>query len=403
VKKILVSILLILSLSPLWANNDTLSTDARISILTCAPGEELYSVFGHSAIRVTDSIANVDWVFNYGTFDFDTPNFYLKFANGNLDYLLSVSRYKSFLQAYIFEERSIVEQQLNLTQQEKQLLFDRLKNNAMPENRAYRYNFFFDNCATRIRDRIFDCFPRNSIVVDTLGAQLTFRQLYGSYLKHSPWVEFGIHLLLGKGADKVANGLDEMYVPDYLYSQFKTTEIKQVDGSSRNLVQSESTIISYPRPSGQKPFLLWPQNVFVILLILILALTVFEIKRKKRIRSIDSFLLVITSLAGFLFIFLWFFTKHGVTQDNYNILWSSPLNLLLLAILPLGQRFQKIKKAIVSLILVCNIVFFIAWITGIQAFPAGLAAFVAVLSVREIGIAYQLLGYNCKGVMRQSK
>ena len=130
------------------------SNQSEISILTCAPGEELYSIFGHTAIRVRDSISNTDYVFNYGTFDFNTSNFYLKFMKGELNYFLSVTTFERFIREYEFQKRSIAEQHLNLTSNEKGSIIGALVNNSLPENREYHYHFFYDNCATRIRDII---------------------------------------------------------------------------------------------------------------------------------------------------------------------------------------------------------------------------------------------------------
>ena len=132
----------------------TLSPQAEISILTCAPGTELYSLFGHTAIRVSDPYQKIDAVFNYGTFDFRTPHFYLKYAKGLLLYQLSVTSYENFISSYILDDRSVWSQTLQLDSLTKQQLFDNLLKNQLPENRTYLYNFLFDNCSTRVRDMI---------------------------------------------------------------------------------------------------------------------------------------------------------------------------------------------------------------------------------------------------------
>ena len=146
---ILPAFVLLNSITPSKAQ---LSPSAQVSIITCAPGDELYSIFGHSAIRVNDSINQIDLVFNYGTFDFDTPNFYLKFMRGKLNYMLSMAPYDRFLFEYVYYKRSVWEQVLDLSEVEKNNLFQALIINAEPEHRNYHYHFFFDNCATRIRD-----------------------------------------------------------------------------------------------------------------------------------------------------------------------------------------------------------------------------------------------------------
>lgn len=396
-KKVVILIFLLAWVSSIRSNAETLSENSTISILTCGPGEELYSVFGHSAVRVRDSIANLDIVFNYGTFDFNTPNFYLKFANGQLDYLLTVSRFQSFFQTYQWEERSITEQRLNLTQNEKQQLFDALVQNAQPQNRAYRYSFFFDNCATRIRDRVFDCFAPNSIAIDEHGAGLTFRQLYGTYLDYSPWIKFGIHLLLGKDADKQASGMQEMYVPDYLYKQFKNTSIVQLDGTHKPLVSLETELLSYPRPIAQKPWYFWPSTIFIAILALSVLLTLIDIRRKKLSVWFDSLLLIPVVLAGFLFVFLWFFTKHGVTESNFNLLWSHPIVMVFLVGLWSTRKYNSIFfKFLTGLLVLANIAWLIAFAAQIQEFPDGLWAFVLALTIRQLGMVAFFNGYMYK-------
>ena len=133
-----------------------LSDQAKVSIITCSPGNEMYSVYGHSAIRVNDPRLNYDVAFNYGIFDFSSPNFLYRFCAGQTDYLLGAYRFDTFLNEYQQDKRSVFEQELNLTAKEKQAVVDFLVWNAQPENRVYRYNFFFDNCATRVRDVIAD-------------------------------------------------------------------------------------------------------------------------------------------------------------------------------------------------------------------------------------------------------
>ncbi len=183
-----------------------LSDSSRISLLTCSSGNELYSIFGHSAIRVSDPIRSLDIVFNYGTFDFYDPNFYPNFVRGHLNYILSVSPYREFKQSYVEEGRWIWEQRLNINLNEKQHLFDSLLINYRPENRYYPYDFFGDNCATRIRD-IFVKRVSREITFDYSSFEKgkSFRQLLMPNLARSQWAKLGINLLLGLPADHHGN------------------------------------------------------------------------------------------------------------------------------------------------------------------------------------------------------
>jgi hypothetical protein len=363
----------------------TLSKNSQISLLTCAPGEELYSVFGHSAIRIVDNENQIDWVYNYGTFDFNTPNFYLKFANGNLNYMLTVSQFKYFLYTYVVEERSVVEQVLNLNQIEKQRIFDVLNQNALPENREYRYDFFFDNCATRLRDQVFNNISGSIRLQNEEGHQMSYRQLYGSYLEHSPWIEFGIHLLLGMKSDKIATAFSEMYLPDYLYAQFEKAKIQHPD-SSINLVISEIELLNYPRPTAEISKFYWPSSVFVILFFMVLIGSFINIRTKKGLNIFDAILFISVGSAGLLFGFLWFFTKHSVTGENLNLLWAFPTILLV----PISHLFRKklmwLYKSLVWISLIFNALFILLSPLNLQIFPDGLNYLVGIILIRSIVI-----------------
>ena len=175
-----------------------LSPEAEISVYTLGPFQaELYSAFGHSAYRVFDPVHEWDMIYNYGIFDFNQPNFYLNFAKGDPFYMLGVQHYEQFKNAAIGENRSIVQQVLNLNQEEKQNLYNFLQWNAQPENRNYYYNYIYDNCATKIRDVIDSLFVGQvqydySYVIDGV----TFRDLMDMYLEEQAWGDFGIDICL---------------------------------------------------------------------------------------------------------------------------------------------------------------------------------------------------------------
>jgi len=367
----------------------SLSDSSKISLLTCGSGSELYSVFGHSALRVHDPVKELDFVYNYGTFDFNTPNFYLKFAKGDLNYLLSIGRYKYFLPGYFAEERWVKEQELNLTLAERQKLFDALQFNARPENREYRYDFFFDNCATRLRDQVFNAVNGEVVLKDTIGQGLTYRQLYGNYLKQSPWVEFGIHLLLGAKADLKADAWHEMYLPDYLYWQFANSKISCSDGSVKPLVKQDETLLSFDETENA-PSAVTPVMAFGLLFILTLVLSVWAYKSKRSLIAIDLVLLGVSGLASLLFVFLWFFTRHGVTANNFNLMWALPTNLVLAFLLtqktPKFESFTKILTCI-SCAIVLIFVLSMQWLP--QCFPNGLIFISLSLLIRFLFIIQQ--------------
>ena len=359
-----------------------LSETSQISLLTCDQGQELYSIFGHSAIRIQDPILNIDWVFNYGTFDFNTPNFYLKFANGNLNYMLSVGEYHRFVQFYFREERSIREQILNLTFAEKQKLFAGLVNNAAPENKFYRYDFFFDNCATRIRDIVFNSVDGKVLLDSTLQKNMSFRQLYGEYLKQSPWIEFGIHLLLGVKADYKANAWNEMYLPDYLEQQFAHAVINHENGN-RNLVSDTKQVLLFDNNNdGLNDTVITPAFVFWMLFILILILMIFIKSNHLFFRIFDKILFLAAGLTGLLLTFLWFFTLHKVTQDNYNILWASPFSIFLPVLIMNRFVYNKFSRSVLLVNTTGLILMLLFWLIIPQEFPEGLYPLVMIIFVR---------------------
>ena len=180
----------------------TLSPETEVSILTCAPGNELYSLFGHTAIRINDPRHQIDRVYNYGTFDFSTPHFYLKYARGLLPYQLTVQKFSHFIYNYQLEERTVYAQTIRLDSLEKQRIFDLLEENLLPQNRYYLYNFLFDNCTTRSRDILLKSLP-DSVAWNMPDVNKNFWNLLDEYLQASPWVQWGIHTILGQRGNPI--------------------------------------------------------------------------------------------------------------------------------------------------------------------------------------------------------
>jgi hypothetical protein len=297
----------------------------RISLLTCAPGEELYSTFGHTAIRVQDSIAGTDIVFNYGTFEFG-PDFYTKFIKGKLNYFLSAEQFPDFVSTYQYESRSIIEQQLALDCSEKQKLFSALQTNAMPENRNYRYDFLYDNCTTRARD-IIRANTSSPLVFKNIldGERPSFRDLIHRYLDagNQKWSKLGIDILLGADLDKKATNEQAMFLPDNL--------LKGIDSSVKNgnsLTASKQTILALPSPLSKANFFT-PLVVFSNLLLLLL---IFSFVNRRTVRAViavfDFLFFFLLGLGGIVLLFMWFGTDHVVCRNNYNLLWALPTHLV---------------------------------------------------------------------------
>jgi len=355
VKNILKFLLIgaIIMLNSLSEINAQLSDEAKISILTSSPGKRLYATFGHTAIRVNDPINEIDMIFNYGTFDFNTQYFYLKFARGKLNYTLTIETFEHFYEEYKYHERSIWEQVLSLSQIEKDNLYNALIINALPENRYYLYDFFYDNCATRVRDMITNnlASPIKFHLPSHLE-KLTFRNCIATYLEKSPWIKLGLDLILGKPTDSLVNENTIQFLPDYLMSSF---EVTNRENSHIPIVESTTTI--YESDQYTKKSFFSPLKILVILCLLVFLISVYDFRKNKCSKWLDILLFTTVGLLGLLIIFLWFFTNHQVTGPNWHILWANPLLIILLFLKKYNSFFKYLIGIIFGLQIYCLIFF----------------------------------------------
>ncbi len=333
----------------------TLSPEAQVSVLTCSPGTELYSIFGHSALRIQDPATKLDWVWNYGVFEFDTPNFVLKFAQGKLLYYVLSYSYRHFYKEYLNEKRSIYEQTLDLTEPQKKAIFDALLVNELPDNRYYQYDFFYDNCSTRERD----------LVTKALGKDLkfhppqpdnfgTYRQLIDKYLRNDVWADFGIDLLLGSPTDKVADQKGAMFLPDYLHQALSTAEV-QVDGQWKPLVKSAQTLLQIPAPK-RVSFQYGPHILGWSFLALAILFTFLGYRKGINLRGFDVLLFSVLGLLGILMLLFWVGTDHQATYVNLNMLWAFPLHLVF-AFSVLMRRFDNFNRRYALALLIWTALF----------------------------------------------
>jgi len=307
------------------ATGQSLSKYAQISIITCAPGSELYSTFGHSAIRIKDPVLRIDNVYNYGTFNFETPNFYIKFIRGKLDYMLSVSPYRYFIISYKQEKRAINEQILNLSDTQKNNIYKALKINSLPENVYYRYDFIKDNCATRVLKIIKDVLKDSLILPEkSTVSEQSFREMLMPYLQTKDWERFGINLALGRPVDKIAKSEQTAFLPDYLKILFEQSKIKTLNGIVP-IVKKENILYLPYKKNIEDSLNITPKYVLWFLLVVILFFTIFEIKYRKKYFILDKTLFFIIGFIGLIILFLWFFTEHSSVVNNQNIIWASPL------------------------------------------------------------------------------
>ena len=303
---------------------------AVISLITCSPGEEVYSKFGHTAIRINDAKNGNDLVFNYGIFSFETENFYYKFIKGQTDYQLGIYDTRYFLPEYAQRNSMVWEQVLNLTLSEKKNLINSLLKNYEPQNRTYRYNFVFDNCSTRPRDKIIAAL-NGYIKFHPHNESKTYREWIGTYVGNDTWLKFGIDIVFGLDADQTADTSESMFLPENLLNEFQTAQVYSSNGQIRNLVTQKNILVNKNDTTvANDPWLFKPTAISLFFLVLGIILTVWDVKEGRRhFKMFDTFILFITGLGGVIAFYLMFFSLHPLVKSNLNLLWLNPLNIIL--------------------------------------------------------------------------
>lgn len=329
IHSILSLFLLFLTPGQITANsNDSI----RLSLLTCAPGEEIYSLFGHTAIRYEDPAQGIDAVFNYGLFSFNTPNFIFRFSLGETDYQLGVTDYSRFAAEYEYFGRSVWQQTLNLTNKEKTELIRLLKENYRPENRIYRYNFFYDNCATRPRDKIEESIAGKIMYpTEPQDGSRSFRDIVHQYCKGHPWARFGIDLCIGSEADQPITQRQMMFAPFYLMDAFAGAQIIN-DSIQRPLVATSTQVVDATlfADADKEGWIPTPLQCSLLLFIISAAVTIYSIRRRKGLWGFDLFLFGVAGIAGCILAFLALFSQHPAVSSNYLLMVFHPGQLLFL-------------------------------------------------------------------------
>jgi hypothetical protein len=333
-KKYLIIILALLVFGqPICAQ---IENDTTVYLLTCNPGTEVYIIYGHTALRVVDNYSGTDIVYNWGVFDFSTPNFAWKFAKGRLNYILESGTMNNFLRKSFYDEQGVISQKINLEPQDVRKLLELINENLKPENVKYRYDFFYDNCATRIRD-ILEKATDGKIhyPADNALESKTLRRMIGEYQKPYHWLDFGINLALGLPSDKKASFREKMFLPFELQKCLSATVIS-TDGRMVPLLQNPEILVNYDIPVVKSTAIFTPEVTFAAVLILLLIFIPF-IRKKTILNSVDIFIFFVFSiLAGFM-LFFNFFTDHHATKMNLNIIWLNPFVIFCLISLALNK------------------------------------------------------------------
>lgn len=358
----------------------------RISLLTCAAGDEIYSLFGHTAIRCENLTRGTDVVYNYGVFDFSSGGFVLRFALGETDYRLDREPTDYFNYAYYYHGRDVWQQVLNLTQAEKLRLIDLLEENFRPENRVYRYNFFYDNCSTRPRDKVEEA-VQGTVDYGTdmeTATDVTFRDLIDRYSLKHPWSRLAMNLCLGSEADKPIDRRTQMFVPFYLKEDFSRAQITDSAGHTRPLVAYEGRMLKALDKSTPNHGLPSPELWAWLLFGATALLTYFGLRRRKSLWAIDLVLFAAAGLAGCILAFLVFLSQHPCMSPNYLLFVFHPLHLLCLPWVICDERKQRHNLYLAANTLVLTL-FMAFWALIPQEFPPTVVPLALCLLIRSIG------------------
>ncbi|WP_233582326.1 DUF4105 domain-containing protein [Prevotella sp. OH937_COT-195] len=347
--KVLLLVLAMQNVTLSNGQNKRLSLDSlEISLLTCSPRQQIYSLYGHTAIRLRDMRTGLDVAVNYGVFSFDKPLFVPRFVFGMTDYEIGIIPFKYFIKEYKDGGSRVVQQVLNLTPDEKMLVFDAIQVNLLPENKYYRYNFFYDNCTTRARDIIVNNIKGGINYTSRNGG--TFREIIHQKNEHYPWARFGNDLLLGIGSDMPTTQEQRQFLPDNLMYDFENATRND---NHKRLVEKTTTIIDAKPPVLDKGFPLTPNHCALLLLVITIVITIVEFVKSTRMIYFDVFLMLFVSTTGII-LFLMIFSQHPTVRLNLQILILNPLPFFFIKrLIKRHRKGIKDKQHIIWVALAC--------------------------------------------------
>ena len=363
----------------IYANELENKNRYKISILSIGEGLSLVDAFGHTAIRVKDAQLKNDIVFNFGVYDFNSPNFYSNFVKGRPEYKLAIQNYSNLIQNYIRQKRYIVEHQLNLDQNSTKIIIDLLVEKL--NDPYYIYDYFRDNCTTRAADIVIDK-TNNKFKDDKLESEaiLTYRELIHRKINENSWAALGIDLCLGAIIDKKINTRETFFLPENLMNYL---DLYEGDIIKRNIIYSPESEISY-RENLPSPLL-----INLILSLIIVAITIFNFKSNKWNKSLDSLIFLISGSIGILIIYLWFFSNHFAGAQNFNFLWAFPLNFALIFAI-YKNKIPNWSIGYIKLLIILIILLFLHWTTGVQKYNLTLLPIFVALLIRYSFLVHRI-------------
>jgi len=301
----------------------------QISLLTCSPGKEVWAQYGHTAIRYYDKESGEDLAINYGIFSLDQTYFIPRFVLGMTDYRMGVQPMDMFLAQYSYEGRGVVEQVLNLSAEDKEVIYKALQENMKPENVVYRYNYFFDNCTTRARDMLVNHL-HGKVVYPPAEEDATFRSMIHKWNNKYEWSQFGEDLLLGVNADRKTTKSEQQFLPENLRSDFDKARY-----NGKPLVKETNVLLDAETEVAEPVFPLSPLSIALIFAVISLVMMLFSYRRQQVYWAWDLALMLTSGLMGIIF-FVMIFSQHPCVSLNFILLFFNPL--------PLFFLYSTIKK-----------------------------------------------------------
>ncbi len=381
----------------------SLSPQSRISLLTIDPGAELYSAFGHTGIWVHDPLNGINTVYNYGTFDFvpgKETEFYLNFIKGRLIYRLDRESFKRFQYVYKYFKRTYFSQELNLSLDQRQEVYEFLLHNYQPEYRNYLYDFIYDNCATRVIELL------NYVLEDSIiwegeeeKSEMTIREmLRDPYLTGREWSGFGIDLILGSVVDQHPTKVKQAFLPDYLAAYFEEAKVVKPNGESLPLVRQKRSLYQGEPGPQPLPFYLKPIFFSLLLFFAIGGFTFYQWKNGKKGLWLDRILFGVSGLAGLILLLAWIATEHTSTAWNYNIVWLFPLHITATGFIrknisPITGLYFIGTVALIMVAAIC-------WIAGIQSMNPAFIPLMGSLTLRSLIIFQRSRTFESDGELQ---
>ena len=352
----------------------SISQAQTISLLTCEPGkEEVYTLFGHTAIRVQDPEKNIDIVVNYGLFDPHAPNFIINFILGKTDYYAGTTTYDTFCQTYRHEGRNIHEQVLRLTPEETANIINTLNNNLTPPNNTYRYNIFYKNCTTLAKDVIWNNLKPQTSNLKPQTPNTTIRSLINQYTQPYPWLQFGINLILGVKADKTLTPEQQLFLPIELMNAVQDSKLTATTTQKQ----------PHRENHAERTTIITPLIASIILLIIAISVSIptFSKSRHSRAAAVFDSLLIITTTVASLILILFAFSEHPTTTLNLLLLMLNPIPATILWQTIRGRKTKFVKRiwtlwAAMTIACLCGAV--------IQTYPIPVFLIAATILVRAL-------------------